>query len=173
MSSFCICKSYSHFFSAKILSELAIAFTRTVIILTTCKFVKLIMFWTTRPWFYVFLRAFVGLQVVFFSSSCQCLSVSVWWVRQELSSFHHRDLIWFACCCLFFCFLCCCCCFLLLFFFVCLFSFWDVSLLELGSQYASRANFYIYSFTTYVPRVKIWNQYSRVKIPCIFYYWLF
>ena len=40
MSSFCICKSYSHFFS-KNTCEIDIVFTRTVNILTTNKLVKL------------------------------------------------------------------------------------------------------------------------------------
>ena len=48
MSSFCICKSYSHFFS-KNTCELDIVLTRTVDILTTNKLVKLTMLWTTRP----------------------------------------------------------------------------------------------------------------------------
>ena len=48
MSSFCICKSYSHFFS-KNTCESDIVLTRTVDILTTDKHVKLMMFWTTGP----------------------------------------------------------------------------------------------------------------------------
>ena len=49
MSSFCICKSYSHFFS-KNTCELIIVLTRTVNILTTNELVKLTMLWTTGPW---------------------------------------------------------------------------------------------------------------------------
>ena len=49
MSSFCICKSYSHFFS-KNTCELNIVLSRTVNILTTNELVKLMMFWTTGPW---------------------------------------------------------------------------------------------------------------------------
>ena len=48
VSSFCICKSYSHFFS-KNAYELDIVFTRTVNILTTIELVKLTMLWTTEP----------------------------------------------------------------------------------------------------------------------------
>ena len=48
--SFCICKSYSHFFS-KNNCELDIVLTRTVNILTTNKLVKLTMLWTTGPWY--------------------------------------------------------------------------------------------------------------------------
>ena len=50
MSSFCICKSYSHFFS-KNSCELDIVFIRTVNILTTNQLVKLTMLWTTGPCF--------------------------------------------------------------------------------------------------------------------------
>ena len=49
MSSFCICKSYSHFFS-KHTCELDIILTRTVNILTTKELVKLTMLCTTGPW---------------------------------------------------------------------------------------------------------------------------
>ena len=49
MSSFCICKSYSHFFS-KNTCELDILLTRAVNILTTNELVKLTMLWTTGPW---------------------------------------------------------------------------------------------------------------------------
>ena len=49
VSSFCICKSYSHFFS-KNACELDIVLTRTVKILTTNELVKLRMLWTTGPW---------------------------------------------------------------------------------------------------------------------------
>ena len=48
MSSFCICKSYSHFFS-KNACELDIVFTRTVNILTLNELVKLTTLWTTGP----------------------------------------------------------------------------------------------------------------------------
>ena len=48
MSSFCICKSYSHFFS-KNTCDLDIVLTRTVNTLTTNKLVKLTMLWTTVP----------------------------------------------------------------------------------------------------------------------------
>ena len=48
VSSFCICKSYSHFFS-KNTCELDIVLTRTVNILTTNELVKLRMLWTTEP----------------------------------------------------------------------------------------------------------------------------
>ena len=41
VSSFCICKSYSHFFFSKNTCELDIVLTRTVNILTSNKFVKL------------------------------------------------------------------------------------------------------------------------------------
>ena len=50
MSSFCICKSYSHFLS-KTTCELDIVLTRTVDILTTNDTIKLTMFWTTGPWY--------------------------------------------------------------------------------------------------------------------------
>ena len=50
VSSFCICKSYSHFFS-KNTRELDIVLTRTVNILSTNKLVKLMMFWTIGPWY--------------------------------------------------------------------------------------------------------------------------
>ena len=46
--SFCICKSYSHFFS-KNNCELDIILTRIDNVLTTNKLVKLTMFWTTGP----------------------------------------------------------------------------------------------------------------------------
>ena len=49
VSRFCICKSYSHFFS-KNTCELNILLTRTVNILTTNELVKLTMLWTTGPW---------------------------------------------------------------------------------------------------------------------------
>ena len=49
MSSFCICKSYSHFFS-KNTCKLDIVLTRTVKILTTNELVKLTVLWTTGPW---------------------------------------------------------------------------------------------------------------------------
>ena len=49
MSSFCICKSYSHFFS-KYTCKLDFVLTITVNILTTNKLVKLTMLWTTGPW---------------------------------------------------------------------------------------------------------------------------
>ena len=49
MSSFCICKSYSHFFNKNI-CELDIVLTRTVNISTTNELVKLTMLWTTGPW---------------------------------------------------------------------------------------------------------------------------
>ena len=52
MSSFCICKSYSHFFS-KNTCELDIVFTRTVNILTTNELVKLTVLWITGPWLIV------------------------------------------------------------------------------------------------------------------------
>ena len=50
VSSFYICKSYSHLFSAKNTCELAIVLTRTVNILITNKHVKLTMLSTTGPW---------------------------------------------------------------------------------------------------------------------------
>ena len=49
MSSFCICKSYSHFFS-KNTCELDIVLNRTVNILTTNELIKVTMLWTTGPW---------------------------------------------------------------------------------------------------------------------------
>ena len=49
MSSFCICKSCSHFFS-KITCELSIVLSRTVKISTTNKLIKLTMLWKTGPW---------------------------------------------------------------------------------------------------------------------------
>ena len=49
VSSLCICKSYSHFFS-KNTCELNIVLTRTVNILTTNELVKLTMLWITGPW---------------------------------------------------------------------------------------------------------------------------
>ena len=48
MSSFCICKSYSHFIS-KNTCELGIVLTRTANILTTNQLIKLMMLWTTGP----------------------------------------------------------------------------------------------------------------------------
>ena len=48
VSSFCICKSYSHFFS-KNTCELDIVLTRTVNILTINELVKLTTLWTTGP----------------------------------------------------------------------------------------------------------------------------
>ena len=48
MSSFCICKNYSHFFS-KNTCELDIVLTRTVYILITNKLIKLTALWTTGP----------------------------------------------------------------------------------------------------------------------------
>ena len=57
MSSFCICKSYSHFFS-KNTCELDIVLTRTVNILTTNELVKLTMLWTTGPWHLLFVTIF-------------------------------------------------------------------------------------------------------------------
>ena len=48
MSSFCICKSYSLFFS-KNTCELDTVLTRTVNILTTKELVKLMMLWKTGP----------------------------------------------------------------------------------------------------------------------------
>ena len=48
VSSFCICKSYSHFFSQNT-GVLDIVFTRSVNILTTNELVKLTMPWTTGP----------------------------------------------------------------------------------------------------------------------------
>ena len=49
MSSFCICKSYSYFFS-KNTCELGIVLTRIVNILTINKLVKLTILWTTGSW---------------------------------------------------------------------------------------------------------------------------
>ena len=49
VSSFCICKSYSHFFSKNIY-ELDIVLTRPVNILTSNELVKLTTLWTTGPW---------------------------------------------------------------------------------------------------------------------------
>ena len=49
VSSFCICKSYSHFFS-KNTCELDFVFTRTANIITTNEFVKLTTLWTNGPW---------------------------------------------------------------------------------------------------------------------------
>ena len=59
MSSFCICKSYSQFFSKKYLCqcELDIVLTRTVNILTTNELVNLTMLWTTGPWISLLPRA--------------------------------------------------------------------------------------------------------------------
>ena len=48
VSSFCICKSYSYFFSQNT-CELDSVHTRTVNILTTNELVKLTMLWTTGP----------------------------------------------------------------------------------------------------------------------------
>ena len=48
VSSFCICKSYSHLFS-KITCKFDIVLTITVNILTTNQLVKLTMLWTTGP----------------------------------------------------------------------------------------------------------------------------
>ena len=48
VSSFCICKSYSHFFS-KNTCELDILLTKTVNILITKELFKLTMLWTTGP----------------------------------------------------------------------------------------------------------------------------
>ena len=48
VSSFCICKSYSHFFS-KNTCELDIVLTKTVKILTINELIKLTMLWTTGP----------------------------------------------------------------------------------------------------------------------------
>ena len=48
VSSFCICKSYTHFFR-KNNCELNIVLTRTVNILTTNDLIKLTMLWTTEP----------------------------------------------------------------------------------------------------------------------------
>ena len=49
MSSFCICKSYSHFFFSKNTCELDIVFTRSVNILTTNELVKLSMLSIAGP----------------------------------------------------------------------------------------------------------------------------
>ena len=54
VSSCCICKSYSYFFS-KNTCELDIILTRTVNILTTNKLVTLTMLWTTGPWYFSYL----------------------------------------------------------------------------------------------------------------------
>ena len=48
VSSFCICKSYSHFYS-KNNCELGIVHSRTVNILTTNELIKLTMLWTIGP----------------------------------------------------------------------------------------------------------------------------
>ena len=56
VGSFCICKSYSHFYS-KNTCELDIVFTRTVNILTTNELVNLTMLWRTGPWCFVFQKA--------------------------------------------------------------------------------------------------------------------
>ena len=64
VSSFCICKSYSHFFSkcksyshffffSKNTGEWDIVPTRTFNILTTNELVKLTMLWTTWPWCFI------------------------------------------------------------------------------------------------------------------------
>ena len=50
MKSFCICKSYSHFFFSRNTSELDVVLTRTVNILATNELVKLTMLCTTEPW---------------------------------------------------------------------------------------------------------------------------
>ena len=55
VSSFCICKSYSHFFFSKNTCDLDIVLTRTVNILTTDELVMLMMLWTTGPWWLVLL----------------------------------------------------------------------------------------------------------------------
>ena len=52
VNSFCICKSYSHFFS-KNNCELDILLTRTVNILTTNELVKLMMLWKLGPVFFI------------------------------------------------------------------------------------------------------------------------
>ena len=56
MSSFCICKSYSHFFS-KNTCEIDVVLTSTVNILTINELVKLTMLWTTGPWMFYFAYA--------------------------------------------------------------------------------------------------------------------
>ena len=50
MSSFCICKNYSHFFFSKNTCELDIVLTRTVNNLTTNELVKLTTLRRTGPW---------------------------------------------------------------------------------------------------------------------------
>ena len=69
MSSFCICKSYSHFFSAKNICELDIVLTRTVNILTTNELVKLTLLWTTGPWMILWTCA--GWSEALFALRCQ------------------------------------------------------------------------------------------------------
>ena len=70
VSSFCICKSYSHFFSKNI-CELDIALIRIVNILTTNKLVQLTMLWTTGPWIKSFSR------VTCVRNFCTCVRPSV------------------------------------------------------------------------------------------------
>ena len=79
MSSFCICKSYSHCFS-KNTCEFDIVLTRTVNILTTNEFVKLKMLWTTRPWWthgprlWAYAKAQISLLIHVVWSSIYCPS---------------------------------------------------------------------------------------------------
>ena len=67
MSSFCICKSYSHFFS-KNNYELHTVLTRAVNILTTNELVKLTMLWKTGPWLSQSIPIFHFTQSTAFSS---------------------------------------------------------------------------------------------------------
>ena len=72
VSSFCICKSYSHFFS-KNTCELDSVLIRTVKILTTNELVKLMMLWTTGPWTSAFL-----IKIEFLIKS-RILTRGPWW----------------------------------------------------------------------------------------------
>ena len=72
MSSFCIWKSFSHFFS-KNTCELDIVLTRTVNILTINELVKLTTLWTTGPWclfISLYFFPFIFSLLFFFFSFC-------------------------------------------------------------------------------------------------------
>ena len=61
---------------------------KTVNEITLNELVKLTTFWTTGPWYYVFVRALHG--------SISGLAASVWGDCHEPSSLYHlNDLIWF------------------------------------------------------------------------------
>ena len=72
-SSFCICKSYSHFFS-KNTCELDIVLTRTVNILTTNELVKLMMLWTTGPWSLI-------VEIMRVNGTCSQISSESWFFQ--------------------------------------------------------------------------------------------